>query len=81
MGMNWHKSYFATSYHDDTANQLYQYTFKGSMGTNQHELYTRLIFTHYIFTFRDCNHSHEGGSESAISNQGDTIIVSNKRFQ
>ena len=45
MGMNQHESYFATSYHDDTANQLYQHTFKGRMGTNQHESYTRSNFT------------------------------------
>ena len=45
MGTNWHESYFATSHHDDTASQLYQHTFTGRVGTNQHELYTRSIFT------------------------------------
>ena len=43
--MNQHESYFATSHCDDTASQLYQHTFKGRMGSNQHESYTRLIFT------------------------------------
>ena len=38
-------------------------------------------FYHYIFIFRDFNCSHEGGSESAISNQEVTIIVPNKRVQ
>ena len=45
MGTNQHESYFATSYHDVTANQLYQHTFKGRMGMNQHKSYTRSIFT------------------------------------
>ena len=38
-------------------------------------------FYDYIFIFRDFNHSHEGGSESSISNQEVTIIVPNKRVQ
>ena len=42
--MNWHKSYFATLYNGDNANQSYQYTFKEGMGMNQHELYIKLIF-------------------------------------
>ena len=77
MGMNQHESYFATSYHDDTANQLYQYTFKERMGTN----HTLDQFYHYIFIFRDSNHSHDGGSELAISNQEVTTIVPSKRVQ
>ena len=43
--MNWHESYFVTSYHDDTANQLYQHTLKGRMGMNWQKSYTRSIFT------------------------------------
>ena len=38
-------------------------------------------FYHYIFIFKDFNHSCEGGSKSAISNQEVTIIVPNKRVQ
>ena len=82
MGTNWHESYLATFYHNDMANQLYQHTFKGRMGTNWHESYTRSIFTiTFFFFFSDSNSSHEGGSESAISNQEVTIIVPNKRVQ
>ena len=47
------------------------------IGTNR----TPGQFYHYIFIFRDFNHSHEGGSKSAISNQEVTIIVPNKRVQ
>ena len=80
MGMNQHESYFATSYHDDNANQLYQHTFKERMGRISMNC-TPGQFYHYIFIFRDFNHSHEGGSESSISNQEVTIIVPNKRVQ
>ena len=80
MGMNQHKSYFATSYHGDIANQLYQYTFKERMSMNQHKLHTRVILLLH-FVFRDFNHSREGGSESAIFNQEVTTIVPNKGVQ
>ena len=56
MGMNQHKSYFATSYHGDIANQLYQYTFKERMSMNQHKLHIRVILSLH-FVFRDFNHS------------------------
>ena len=50
MGMNWHESYFATSYHDDNTNQLYQHTFKERMGMNQHESHIRPILSlHFYF--------------------------------
>ena len=50
MGMNQHESYFATSYQDDIANQLYQHTFKERMGMNWHELHTRSILSLHFFS-------------------------------
>ena len=35
--MNQHESYFATSYQNDNANQLYPHTSEDRMGMNQHE--------------------------------------------
>ena len=52
VGTNWHESYFATLYHDDNANQLYQQTFEERMGTNQHESYIKPIFI-IIFLFSE----------------------------
>ena len=50
MGTNQHESYFATSYHDDNASQLYQHTFKERMGKNWHESYIRPILSlHFYF--------------------------------
>ena len=50
MGTNRHKSYFAASYHDNIADELYQYTFKERMGMNRHESYTRSILSlHFYF--------------------------------
>ena len=44
VGMNWHKSYFATLCHGDNANQSYLHTFEGRMGMNWQKSYIRLIF-------------------------------------
>ena len=49
--MNWHELYFATSYHNDIADYLYQHTFKERMGMNWHESYTRSISSlHFYFS-------------------------------
>ena len=52
VGMTWHKSYFATLYHDDNANQSYQHTFEGRMGMNRHESYIRPILSLYFYSQR-----------------------------
>ena len=50
VGMNWHKSYFATSYHNDNANQLHQHTFEERMDMNWHKSHTRTISSlHFYF--------------------------------
>ena len=46
--MNQHELYFATSYHDDNANQLHQHTSKERMGMNQHESYIKPILSLYF---------------------------------
>ena len=75
--MNQNESYFATSYHDDNANQSYQHTFEERMGTN----HTSGQFYHYISIFRGFSHNREGGSESSTPNPEVTILVPNKRAQ
>ena len=50
--MNQHKSYFATLYHGDNANQSYQHTFEERMGMNWHKSYIKLIFI-IIFLFSE----------------------------
>ena len=52
VGMNWHESYFATLYHSDNANQLYQHTFEERMDMNQHESCIKPIFI-IIFLFSE----------------------------
>ena len=52
MGTNWHKSYFATLYCGDNANQSYQHTFEERMGMNWHKSYIKPILT-IIFLFSE----------------------------
>ena len=75
--MNWHESYFSTSYHDDNTNQLYQHTFKEGMGAN----HTSSQFYHYVSILRGFSCNCEGGSETSTPNPEVTILVPNKRAQ